>query len=335
MPTLATGTVTIQGFRAERLLDEAELAAVAFLARYSGRALDAYRHDLLTLFQWAHDLGLSVLDATRAHIELYRTALEERGLAPSTTDRRLSTVCGYYRVAHIDGTIASNPAQYVRRPKVHPSEGRGMDRGELGAFLFTAERIDAAHAALAVLLGLNGLRGERGVLPPTSRTWDSSVAIASCGSWARATSPPSFPSSLARRGRSTWPSGKARQDRPSGARTVSARTAVPPAARSARSGSGPASARSTRTCSEPPSSWPPSMPVSPCVTSSWRPATQIRGRRPSMTDGAPTSISTPPTSSSRSSRAADACKEPRFAPLRLPTASASRRHFGDAAPIVR
>ena len=33
-----------------------------------------------------------------------------------------------------------------------------MDRGELGAFLFAAERFDRAHAALAVLLGLNGLR---------------------------------------------------------------------------------------------------------------------------------------------------------------------------------
>ncbi|MBV8159844.1 MAG: tyrosine-type recombinase/integrase [Acidimicrobiia bacterium] len=33
-----------------------------------------------------------------------------------------------------------------------------MDRGELGAFLFTAERFDATHGALAVLLGLNGLR---------------------------------------------------------------------------------------------------------------------------------------------------------------------------------
>jgi len=34
----------------------------------------------------------------------------------------------------------------------------GMDRGELGMFLFTAERFDRDHAALAVLLGLNGLR---------------------------------------------------------------------------------------------------------------------------------------------------------------------------------
>lgn len=33
-----------------------------------------------------------------------------------------------------------------------------MDRGELGTFLFTAERFERDHAALAVLLGLNGLR---------------------------------------------------------------------------------------------------------------------------------------------------------------------------------
>ncbi len=72
--------------------------------------------------------------------------------------RRRSTVCGFYRFAHIDGRIVANPAQYVRRPKVRPSEGHGMDRAELGTFLFTAERFDRDHAALAVLLGLNGLR---------------------------------------------------------------------------------------------------------------------------------------------------------------------------------
>ena len=33
-----------------------------------------------------------------------------------------------------------------------------MDHGELAAFLYTAERISPVHAALAVLLGLNGLR---------------------------------------------------------------------------------------------------------------------------------------------------------------------------------
>ena len=128
------------------------------MARYSGRTLDAYRHDLRSLFQWAADHGVPVLEATRAHLEMYRSSMEERGLAASTIDRRLSTACGFYRFAHIDGRIVSNPAQYVRRPTVHPSQRRGLDRGELGRFLFTAERFDHAHAALAVLLGLNGLR---------------------------------------------------------------------------------------------------------------------------------------------------------------------------------
>jgi site-specific recombinase XerD len=143
---------------AEFEVDEARLAVAGFLARYSGRTLEAYRHDLRGFFQWAADTGLPVLDATRPHIELYRTAMEERGLAASTIDRRLSTVCGFYRFAHIDGRIASNPARYVRRPQVHPSDARGLDRSELGVFLFTAEHYDQAHAALAVLLGLNGLR---------------------------------------------------------------------------------------------------------------------------------------------------------------------------------
>ena len=65
-------------------------------------------------------------------------------------------MCGYYRFAHLDGRIPPNPAQYVRRPRVHPSTQRGMDRGELASFLYTAERVSPMHAALAVLLGLNG-----------------------------------------------------------------------------------------------------------------------------------------------------------------------------------
>lgn len=139
-------------------VDEPELAAAAFLARYQGRTLDAYRYDLRAFFQWAADERLDILKATRPQIELYVRAMEARGLAATTIDRRLSTVCGFYRFAHIDGRIASNPAQYVRRPKVHPNDARGLDRAELGGFLFAAERVDHAHAALAVLLGLNGLR---------------------------------------------------------------------------------------------------------------------------------------------------------------------------------
>ena len=68
------------------LIDEAHVAAAAYLARYSGRTLDAYRHDLRYFFQWAADTGLEVLAATRPHIETYRCAMEDRGLAVMTGD---------------------------------------------------------------------------------------------------------------------------------------------------------------------------------------------------------------------------------------------------------
>jgi integrase/recombinase XerD len=105
------------------IIDDAQLAAAAFLARYSGRTLDAYRHDLRGFFQWASDNNLDVLAATRPHIELYRSWMEDRGLAASTIDRRLSTVCGFYRFAHVDGRIvepgpvrAPSPSTSVQHP---------------------------------------------------------------------------------------------------------------------------------------------------------------------------------------------------------------------------
>lgn len=158
MPTPIPSPASLVSTRDADPFAQAHMAAAAYLARYSGRTLETYRYDLRTYFQWCADVALDVLEATRAHIELWRSTMEERGLAASTIDRRLSTICGFYRFAHIDGRIPSNPAQYARRPKVYPNEGRGLDRSELGTFLFTAERYDSEHAALAALLGLNGLR---------------------------------------------------------------------------------------------------------------------------------------------------------------------------------
>ena len=132
---------------------------MAFLARYSGRTLESYRADLRQFFQWADDVGLAPLDRDPAHIELYRASMEERGLAASTIDRRLSTVCGYYRFAHIDGRITVEPRP-VRPPTPRPPDHRSAawTAASSAAFLYTAERLTPMHAALAVLLGLNGLR---------------------------------------------------------------------------------------------------------------------------------------------------------------------------------
>ena len=81
MTTIYSTATSLQRPGTDGALDEAQLAAAAFLARYSGRTLDAYRHDLRGFFQWSADVGLTVLGATRAHIELYRGCMEDRGLA--------------------------------------------------------------------------------------------------------------------------------------------------------------------------------------------------------------------------------------------------------------
>jgi hypothetical protein len=46
MTTIETVTTTVELPTDDLVSDDAQLAAVAFLARYSGRTLDAYCHDL-------------------------------------------------------------------------------------------------------------------------------------------------------------------------------------------------------------------------------------------------------------------------------------------------
>ena len=58
---------------------------------------------------------------------------------------------------NIDGSLPTRRSTSAG-PRSHPDDARGLDRSELGSFLFAAERVDRAHAALAVLFGLNGLR---------------------------------------------------------------------------------------------------------------------------------------------------------------------------------
>ena len=80
-----TTTVLVSAYQKDPF-DQAQMAAVAYLARYSGRTLETYRYDVRVSFQWCADVGLAVLEATRPHIELWRADMEQRGLAASTID---------------------------------------------------------------------------------------------------------------------------------------------------------------------------------------------------------------------------------------------------------
>lgn len=139
----------------------AQLAAVSYLARYSGQTHTLYAFQLRRWFGWCESNGLDpLLGIQRAHVELYIRKLGDSGLMASTVSTMMHGVRGFFRFAHIDGLIPADPAVYARLPKVHTDESRthGLDRLELIRFLQVCQTLTVHHAALAYLLGINALR---------------------------------------------------------------------------------------------------------------------------------------------------------------------------------
>lgn len=139
--------------------DQARAAAAAFLCGYTRNTRAGYDRDLTLWLTFCRRRGLDPFTVKRPAIELFGREMEEAGKAPATVARRLSTVCVWYGYLEAEEIIAKSPAKHVRRPKVSmESTTLGLDRAQLGALLYAAERARSAEYALIALMGLNGLR---------------------------------------------------------------------------------------------------------------------------------------------------------------------------------
>lgn len=129
---------------------------------------------------------------TASPLELYAGELADAGLMDSSVETMMYGVRGYFRFAHIDGTITADPAVYARLPKVHRDESRaqGLDRIELICFLQVSQTIAVHHVALANLLGINALRASEAAAVRSRTMPTSSVATGCCAWSARATNLP-------------------------------------------------------------------------------------------------------------------------------------------------
>lgn len=136
-----SGTTALLPFQPTEM-SPAQLAAVSYLARYSGRTHQLYAFQLRRWFAWCEAHALDPLQGIqRAHIELYIRQLGDSGLMDSSVVTMMHAVRGFFRFAHIDGLIVSDPAVYARLPKVRRDESRtqGLDRLELIRFLQVAQ----------------------------------------------------------------------------------------------------------------------------------------------------------------------------------------------------
>jgi integrase/recombinase XerD len=158
--TASTASTILLPFQPDAMTS-AQLAAVSYLARYSGHTHELYAYQLRRWFRWCEVNSLDpLIGIQRAHLELYIRHLGESGLRVSSVNTMMHGVRGYFRFAHIDGLITADPAVYARLPKIHTDESRtqGLDRLELIRFLQVAQTLTVHHGALAYLLGINALR---------------------------------------------------------------------------------------------------------------------------------------------------------------------------------
>lgn len=92
-------------------MSTAQLAAVSYLARYSGHTHVLYAYQLREWFAWCEGNGLDPLvGIQRAHVELYTRGLGERGLMDSTVVTMMHGVRGFSGSPTSTAFIGSDPA---------------------------------------------------------------------------------------------------------------------------------------------------------------------------------------------------------------------------------
>ena len=179
---------TIQYRQPDHPIDDAELAAAAFLARYSGRTLEAYRHDLRGFFQWASNNGVVVLEATRPHIELFGASMEVAVWRPRRStggSRRCAGSTGsLISTAGSDRTLPSTSAGRRSTPRtpavwIAPSSACSSS---------PPSSTTASTPCSRCCSDSTDCESARRV-PPTSKTSGSNEVTGRCASLARGTSP--------------------------------------------------------------------------------------------------------------------------------------------------
>lgn len=148
-------------------MDPLTFAVNAFLARYRGATLRAYREDLEVFLGWCRDVDLHPLQVLRPHLELYIRWMEQhcsehtgQPWSSATIARRYGTVRVFFKYATIDELILKDPAVAVTPPKVRDKEQKRthLTALEFGRLQAAAEEAGPRELALVHLLFTNALR---------------------------------------------------------------------------------------------------------------------------------------------------------------------------------
>lgn len=126
---------------------------VGWLGQYTPHTQRAYEREYLRLEAFLAEMGVTVLEARRAHITAWAATL---GPVKGTTwNRAMSAASSFYIYAVQEGVLEINPAKDIRRRKVasDSTDTVWLSREEMRAFLDAARgHSPRAYALFAIML---------------------------------------------------------------------------------------------------------------------------------------------------------------------------------------
>jgi len=142
----------------------------------------AYQRDLQDFTGWLAMRPHDVTEADSADIRDFLTALARRGLAPSSSARKLSSLRQFFKFLHGDGYRDDDPTAVIDSPRQGRSLPKVLSEAEVDALLVAARNAKGAAGdrilAMMELLYATGLRVSELVgLPLNAVTGDRQVLL--------------------------------------------------------------------------------------------------------------------------------------------------------------
>lgn len=124
-------------------------------------SLASYKRDLAKLKKFAEDEGADVVHLSRKDLRLFIAELTRSGLSPSSVNRVISAVRGFYKFLLLDGHIKKHPAEDLDTPKKGFYLPKFMTQDEVEKLLSepdVSQEIGLRDRAILELMYAAGLR---------------------------------------------------------------------------------------------------------------------------------------------------------------------------------
>jgi integrase/recombinase XerD len=134
---------------------------MAWLGSFSSpKTREAYSYDLRRFAEYlAHHNAGGLLEAQRAHIDMFARSLESADYSAATRAQWLSALSSFYNYSCSVGVLSVNPAANVKRPKLPNYSPRlGLNLSTAPKVVEAAKRLEPEHRALIALCLFTGLR---------------------------------------------------------------------------------------------------------------------------------------------------------------------------------